>query len=255
MFPPGNSNAGMLVAILPYIEQRPLYDRWDFNDVSNNPSMDGSNQEIMKVKVPLYPAQATRASSVWPLGDRETLPPATPETRSVALKYGYNGMFRDLNYPPGLSGPIRAIDVSKGLSNTAAVSEILHGDGTAARLRVNWHTPKTFLDRSQYDEFATMRLRVLSADRLWLPVVARRGGLPWTNGNMGYTMYNHILGPNEPSCSNGGDVQNGIYSAASAHDGGVNLIYGDGHTKFINNSIDINVWRSLGARVELPVTF
>ncbi len=81
-------------------------------------------------------------------------------------------------------------------------------------------------------------------------------GLPWTYGNIAFTMYNHVLGPNQPSCFNGGDVQAAIVSAGSSHSGGVNLLYGDGHVAYISNTVNLAVWRRAGARVDsdiLPV--
>ncbi len=136
-----------------------------------------------------------------------------------------------------------------GISNTAAVSEILHGDGTFSRLRVNWNTPKQFNDPNEYDEFASYCAAIppLPMDYGWRGV-SRARGLPWVNGNIGFTMYVHILAPNQPSCYNGTDVQAGISSTASAHDGGVNLIYADGHAGFIGNSIDIDGLARNGVR-------
>jgi prepilin-type processing-associated H-X9-DG protein len=63
-------------------------------------------------------------------------------------------------------------------------------------------------------------------------------------------MYNHVLGPNAPSCFNGTSVQTGIYSAAVAHRAGVNVLFGDGRVNFIAQSIDRTVWRDLGSRVD-----
>src|SRR5205814_1294109 len=47
---------------------------------------------------------------------------------------GYNGMFRHLEttFPQFPEGPVRAEDVADGLSRTAAMCEVLVGDGSGA---------------------------------------------------------------------------------------------------------------------------
>ena len=57
-----------------------------------------------------------------------------------------------------------------------------------------------------------------------------------------------MLPPNRPSCSGGGVVPTGIYTAASQHPGGVNLLFVDGHVAFQSENIDRRVWQHLGSR-------
>jgi len=73
-------------------------------------------------------------------------------------------------------------------------------------------------------------------------------GVPWTSGQLGQTMYVHTLPPNLQSCFNGTNVPTGIYTAASAHAAGVNLLLADGRVQFTSASIDRQVWRELGSR-------
>ncbi len=140
MFPPGNSGkASLHVSILPFLEQQALYDQYDFRN------LDDSNVRI--VRVPLYLCPSDPASPEWPLGNtNEVATNYAGNSGTGVLKFGFNGMFRHFgpNRPPSNNGPIRARDVANGLSNTAAISEILHADGTYTRLRVNWFTPTTF---------------------------------------------------------------------------------------------------------------
>jgi prepilin-type N-terminal cleavage/methylation domain-containing protein/prepilin-type processing-associated H-X9-DG protein len=50
--------------------------------------------------------------------------------------------------------------------------------------------------------------------------------------------------PFAPCVANGGSNQ----SARSAHNGGVNVVFADGSTRFISNSINTNTWSLLGSR-------
>jgi prepilin-type processing-associated H-X9-DG protein len=246
MFPPGGSyGASMHVSLLPFIDQKNLFDRYDFVN------RDDSAVRIQVVSLYLCPSDS--APQTWPFRTPgEAATSYAGNSGTGVMKYGYNGMFRHISAasPPLRDGPIRAADVRHGLSNTAAVSEILHGDGTMARLRVNWNTPQAFPEPDGYDDFAAECSGIprMPADFGWMGDIQARG-LPWTYGDIGRTMYNHVLGPNQPSCYNGTFVQTGIVSAGSAHAGGVNVLLADGHVVFISDSVDLFVWRDLGSRV------
>ncbi|MDR3637176.1 MAG: DUF1559 domain-containing protein [Isosphaeraceae bacterium] len=69
------------------------------------------------------------------------------------------------------------------------------------------------------------------------------------------SLYNHAAPPNwvNIDCGIGYNIndtpgENAIISARSHHPGGVNSLFGDGSVKFIKNSVNLTVWRSLGTR-------
>ena len=77
----------------------------------------------------------------------------------------------------------------------------------------------------------------------------------WPIGSYASTMYNHVAPPNwqGEDCGNLSAIvdtpgEHGIVSARSRHSGGVNVCFGDGHVSFINENIDLNIWRALGSR-------
>lgn len=166
-------------------------------------------------------------------------------------KYGYNGAFRHIRsvsrrHPEGV---VRAADVLDGLSNSAFVCEILTANGTNEFLRVNWRTMESLREPHQLEEFAHRCLsRQFAVDQAGQPrgnTVNR--GRPWILGDAGITFMNHVLVPNSPSCVNGTKVQLGAYSAASAHPRGVNVLFGDGHVSFVEQSIELRIWRDFGS--------
>jgi hypothetical protein len=74
-------------------------------------------------------------------------------------------------------------------------------------------------------------------------------GAQWVNGHLADTMYNHWYGPNDaaPDCHNG--FHNfALVSARSAHVGGVQAALCDGSARFINETIDLALWRALATR-------
>jgi prepilin-type processing-associated H-X9-DG protein len=78
------------------------------------------------------------------------------------------------------------------------------------------------------------------------------------------TMYNHVATPNwrGSDCGNWSAIadtpgEHAIISARSKHPGGVNVLYGDSHVSYVNNNVDLGIWRAIGSRngrevVELP---
>jgi prepilin-type N-terminal cleavage/methylation domain-containing protein len=71
----------------------------------------------------------------------------------------------------------------------------------------------------------------------------------WILGNYGNTLYNHYYSPNAASwdCMNP-PQQMAQMTARSNHPGGVNLLCCDGSTRFVNNQIDLILWRGLATR-------
>ena len=74
-------------------------------------------------------------------------------------------------------------------------------------------------------------------------------GAKWINGHLADTIYNHFYKPNQDlvDCNNG--FHNFALTAArSTHPGGVHLLLSDGHVRFVNNSVDLNLWRAVATR-------
>jgi len=237
VFPCGLSYYGSLhVSILPFLEQESLY----------------------------LSIEKQKNESRRPLRDVPSLPlflcpeDYTPSERAAGTNYagcsgtwwlsagGMDGMFR---YWPQLyneqTGPVAVREVTDGLSATISLSEILRSDAHQERLRVNWNTPTAFHDIDTFAQACRSLPRQPTALG-WQGASVR--GIPWTNGNLGATLYNHVLTPSHPSCYNGSDVLSMAATAVSGHRGGVNVLFGDGHQTFVSNSIDSITWRNLAAR-------
>ncbi len=234
--------------ILPYIDQATVY--------NSIPALDRRNPyarwiPIREVIIPLYlcPTDPEPARSFG--ADSYAATSYAACFGSGGQKYGFNGMFNlGRNMPPYLGGPVRAADVVNGLSNTVAMSEILHSSvGTVKeRMRVNWELAEPMQGPDQLDAFADVcdSIPPSPADYGWQGLSHR--GSPWWNGVNGIGMYNHILTPNRPSCVNGNEHL-GAATASSLHQLGVNTLFGDGHVAFTPNAIDREVWRKMGSRV------
>lgn len=172
-----------------------------------------------------------------------------------------NGTYDGIINPEGydrLSN--RFSDIRDGTANTAFCSEALKGVATindsGSRLRTVWHTPTVYA----VNDLAGLSKGCLAiprrpADNGWLGSPSRKGLLfkkipdapnipPVTS--LGGNLYNHAIGPQNPSCDNGNLIWQGISTATSHHSGVVNIVYADGHTESISNGIDLAVWNSKG---------
>lgn len=142
-------------------------------------------------------------------------------------------------------GMSKLAECTDGTSQTAAMSEWLLGAGNDTDRnpqRVVFQTSNPF----DTEQFAVACRTIDSSNAKFAGLPSK--GLNWMHGDLGWTFYNHTLGPNLPSCTNAGGHQNGAWTATSAHPGGVNLLFLDGHCRFIRDEVDISVWRALASR-------
>lgn len=242
MFPPGGSRGYSLhVFLLPHIEQSGLAANVDFSIAQDAPQ----NDSVRATCISIYgcPSDPSSGRVIATMAGTNY----AGNSGTGVQRYGYNGLFRHLSpgFAPYPEGPVRASDVTDGLSNTAAASEIVIGNGNYSRLTTNWNTPSPMILPVELDSFAAFCRGFVpsgSAGDAWIR------GRPWTFGDSGCTLYNHILTPNSNNCINGTNVQFGAYSAASFHGNGVNLLYADGRVQFISTQISSQIWNAWGSR-------
>lgn len=234
------------IQMLPYLDQLNLYASFE---QFNEPQM----AEALKVPVSVYICPSDPAPVV--VGEEEDARAGTNYLAcagSGVQTYGLNGLFTYGLYSTMETDlpVIRPADVSRGMSRTVAVSEILREDGTTKRLRNHWITPTEISGPTELDAFANY-CAAIPPDPFSLGWIGAGRGAPWVGGGFDAAMYNHVLPPNYPSCSNGSGVLAGAYTAGSYHPGGVNTLYGDGHVAFTSQSIDRSLWRTIGSRFEI----
>jgi len=77
-------------------------------------------------------------------------------------------------------------------------------------------------------------------------------GAKWILGNYGNTLYNHFHPPNALTwdCMNLAQ-QKALMTARSLHGAGVNVLYCDGSSAFVSDSIELSIWRALATRAGL----
>jgi prepilin-type processing-associated H-X9-DG protein/prepilin-type N-terminal cleavage/methylation domain-containing protein len=139
-------------------------------------------------------------------------------------------------------------DFADGLSNTAAVSEWVRGSGDLQvrdPRRSVFATPDRLIDQAELSRFGA-ECHGLDPRLARLEPLGK--GVDWTRDGFGYSLYNHVLGINDHTCTNAGLVEQGAWTAGSAHPSGANTLFVDGHVVFVKDSIALPIWQALGTR-------
>jgi prepilin-type N-terminal cleavage/methylation domain-containing protein/prepilin-type processing-associated H-X9-DG protein len=141
---------------------------------------------------------------------------------------------------------VRMADIPDGAGQTVFFSEKLRGHG--------FPNPRTdmfmIMNTTSLEETYQVctNLDVATA----VPLMHKQGW-SWVMGEMCCTTYNHVSGPNTNTCAGmgfPGTMTNMAMQVppSSYHAGGVNVLMGDGVVKFVDDGIDLALWRAIGTR-------
>lgn len=227
-----------LAFILPFLEQRPIYDAINFDfavgESGESPTLQNHTARNASISVFLCPSD----------GGQKLL-------NSYRFNRGRYGPWA--KWPTdGPFGPLsNGSTITDGLAQTAFVSERVAGNfnlGSADRIR----NIKYFSNPSNtsYDTDAELIPLCLGDEPgEWVASTGRY----WLFSGFAFGHYNHNGAPNDrrPSCmaSNLRDVwPGGLSPPRSYHSGGVNVLFGDGRVQAIPDGIESRVWTAMGSR-------
>lgn len=238
---PGAGRLSGFVAMLPFIEQQPLYDQ----AVNANTNVSDSTFTPWLTQLPFLLCPSDQLDrSITPLGqvnyvfNHGDVSIGHERDWSVSTSGALRrGMF-------GLNSNVRLGGVKDGMSLVLLLSECTKAVGSGfatnndqyANSTANWKSAASCLASYSAAGFTTS---LLSRDR----VVGSR----WNDGRPGYIGFNTILPPNGPVCN--GQPEGGILPPRSRHFGGVMATFGDGAVTFVSE----NIWTGDPAATE-PTT-
>lgn len=229
--------------LLPYLELSPLYNSINLGHsaiMSLNRGSENSTACMTQPSVFLCPSD--RGSNVGGIADTNYVGNGGYDQQT----YPNNGLFPHQSYTSGLKS-VGFSDVQDGASQTAAFSEWClppydfsqdHDSLSALFATANSIAP------GEFDQFTT-DCRAIDA----MTAATEGSKQPhWMVGGMGSSLFSFALCPNENSCSNGGNLTLGAFTAGSRHASGVNVVFLDGHIKFIRASVAQVHWRAMSTR-------
>jgi prepilin-type N-terminal cleavage/methylation domain-containing protein len=229
--------------LLPYLDQDPVYSLIDFDTNWNSPT----NAEARGVTIPVFscPSQPTVsmpagwAGTTYRANQGSQILYDQPSTNPSNRNFGMpapNGVFVS-----GLS--LKLADVTDGASNTAAFSEHPFADfSNGQSSEFDTFQPGTYPGTPDESLEQCRAVDPLDLSKQGVSNV----GAPWLQSYHSTTQYFHVHPPNERSCMYPpGRIAT---SAASYHEGGVQVNLCDGSVRFVSENIDLGVWRALGSR-------
>jgi prepilin-type N-terminal cleavage/methylation domain-containing protein/prepilin-type processing-associated H-X9-DG protein len=144
--------------------------------------------------------------------------------------------------------PTRTASFKDGTSTTAACAEWVAGPGgvNLKDARGTIYLTRTLLNSEQMLDIFLAECG--ATDAASSAIAANTKGSGWLDGDYIHTMYNHNIIINGFSCMSDNWVQPGAYTAGSRHVHGANVLFADGHSRFLRDGLNPSVWRSLGTR-------
>lgn len=232
-----------LAMLTPFLEQSAAYNLLDLQKplYSITYSVTPENVAGVRTMVPLFLCPSDQ--------QRRLHPGFGPTNYAFATGNGAGGGTPlDTNGPFFVNSRMRPAEFRDGMTNTIAMSESLLGVSGDQ----NQHPDVSY----RFTFAAPLNATVCAVTSMWNIQDPR--GFSWANGEYRTTFYNHRSTPNstEHDCISSmlsGNVDRrftpfGWRAARSQHPGGVNVMRMDGSIDFINNDIDLAVWRALSTR-------
>jgi len=233
------------VAILPYLEQRPLYDSLNINihTVVMDDFEDGANATAARAVVETFlcPSDPLRSDThPWAPNSYRGSLGADPGRRTPqGTESAEAGAFVRIRAQLPLS------DFHDGLSNTLAFSEKPIGSGTRGTYSAFRDWVLLWPHAASAEDWTRACATLNTIERPQL-----NAGRTWVLAGAISTHFYAAAPPNSPvpDCGSMSSRGTGLFTARSYHAGGVNAALADGSVRWFSSSTDTELWRALGTR-------
>ncbi len=234
VFPAGWNGYSPHAALLPHLDRAPLYNALNFQIHEALATFENLTAQETVISTFLCPTD---------FGPPD-LKGGTNYAGNNGVGFDQTGVYLNGPFCSPSSSAISPRHVTDGASTTAAMAEWLLGApyGTRDSRRTTFQ-PQVVSGPGAFERFykGCHDIDVRNA-----PLSGVIKGSNWLQGGFGSTAYNHALLMNDHSCSNGGGLAEGAWTAGSQHSGGLNILFVDGHVSFLKDTISLPAWRAIG---------
>lgn len=249
------AGASVHTMILPFVEQGPLYSRWDFTWRF----YEGPNNTTRQTRVPAYICPSSRAWNGADRGNNNYGASMGPNLGWFNGLGNQNGVF---NYgdAPGAGG-IRSTnekgmsDIRDGTANTIMAAEFLTGDNDNGTYRPGDVVRGQAFPGGMLVKFPTQASLEAYGNQCLAGIANQHShpGRDWAAPMPYQTTINTVVGPNWkfPTCQEctgcGWMDSRGVFPARSFHPGGAMHAMADASVQFISNTVDNTIYQGLGS--------
>jgi len=229
----------------------------------------GNATRAIDMTVPLYPMASQNAQPVKAMIPLLLCPSDIQEAVDDAFAPTNYALCTGTGTPGGspvgadgvfyVNSATRTADITDGTSQTIVASESLLGTG-----QISLTDPKLVNPQRDYAFRLGAPLTDASCATVSIWNVTNRRGFAWVSGEYRCALYNHYYPPNAANYDCMGVYLSlpaslqytpyGWRAARSMHSGGVNTLLADGSGRFVQNGVDLAVWRSLSTRGQSDAT-
>ncbi|RLT12972.1 MAG: DUF1559 domain-containing protein [Planctomycetota bacterium] len=250
----GFQSMSVHMQILPYLEQKPLYDSVNLNPHPNSRFLafaSLSNFTALQTRVGTFLCPSDRFKKLPGNSYRANVGPNPDllELQHVSEPKGGGGALRPLY-------PTKASEFTDGLSKTVGLSERVAGSNeiSFSKDRDLWFTG---LEKSRGLVSNDELVEICGIPNPNPSEFYAALGTYWLPGRYADTVYNHVGTPNAPfpDCVMHEKLYEGrpplntaAVTARSRHNGGVQVLLMDGSVSFVKNSITYSIWRAISTR-------
>ena len=255
----GNSSPASLVMLLPYVEQRALYNSCNFYKVGSNPfwnSANPSNSTVQFAVVNAYicPSDLNRITLAYGGTNYQSNSGAGANCfNNASTAYAPTPASQLFGPFHGLGAAAQLRELIDGTSNTVGFSEVVKGIGltnstTFDAMRPTASVMKISQNVSNIPQTDYSNCKAITPS----PTIITGGwplGAAWWWGRSGQTRYSHVMTPNTAHCgftSYNSDSNVDAITASSRHPGVVNTLMMDASVRAVKDSVNPMTWWAIG---------
>jgi prepilin-type N-terminal cleavage/methylation domain-containing protein/prepilin-type processing-associated H-X9-DG protein len=240
-----------LAHLTPYLEESAVYNALDLKVplyTSIAATIAPQNLAGVKLVIPLFLCPSDSGAPVSDIFGPTNYASCAGDGSGGGTPFTTAGLFY-------INSHTRLRDIADGTSKTIALSESTLGTGAESFSGMLGQVDPTTVYAYT---FGTPLTDAGCSAPIYFNWTNRRG-FAWVNGEYRCGLFNNYLGPNSSHIDcmatmlSSGDpavlfAAYGWRAARSRHPGGVNVAMADGSVRFMEDSIDLNVWRALSTR-------